>query len=359
MRLVDQPGLVAVEGRDLRALAAPGLVEQVVADDAGDRREPVGGAGDHLQVSGPDAVAIGVEVGERAVHHRVGDHPDRPVLTARPVVGRAGAPSRRDGPPREAGAHPPRGVPREAVLVDVDDRRQSPVPRRRDDRPHLLRIDLVVLARRRLVSLPDEEQPEDVEAQVPEMVQVVVAPARGERRDLGIPGEVHAAEDHHPPALIDEMAVLDAKSMLGSRPGGTRQGHWDAGRHGRLPRCHAGARHGPVRAAATPASFEAARSSARSRLITPGQSVVKSIAILVPIGKLSRESARLAARDPPAGTRRHHRPPPAGASKLIRSLDSPGRSVNVRLVPSGAWPASSQNGATWMNCWPGRMNFNS
>jgi hypothetical protein len=45
--------------------------------------------------------------------------------------------------------------------------------------------------------------------------------------------------------------------------------------------------------------------------------------------------------------------------KSTPSLESPCVSVNTRLLPSGACRASSQNGATWMKCSPGRMNFNS
>ena len=59
-----------------------------------------------------------------------------------------------------------------------------------------LSIAVVVHAGRRLVGFPEEEQADHVEAQVAQQVEVGGAGARRERGDLGIAGEIHAAEDH-------------------------------------------------------------------------------------------------------------------------------------------------------------------
>ena len=140
VRGVDDPGGVAVERRELGALVAPGLVQEVVADHAGLLGEHGGRPADHREVARPDAVAVREEVGERLVRRRVGGHQDRPVLAGRAVVRLRDPASRRDRPVREAVAGAPRREPREPVLVEVDDGRDAPLPRGRDDRPQVVHI---------------------------------------------------------------------------------------------------------------------------------------------------------------------------------------------------------------------------
>ena len=52
-------------------------------------------------------------------------------------------------------------------------------------------------------------------------------------------------------------------------------------------------------------------------------------------------------------------PPAYLRRKSTPSFDSPSVRVKRRFVPWGPSRALSQNGATWMKCSPGRMNFSS
>jgi hypothetical protein len=52
-------------------------------------------------------------------------------------------------------------------------------------------------------------------------------------------------------------------------------------------------------------------------------------------------------------------PPRSRSWKSTPPFVSPGARFTVRLVPSGACRPSIQNGATWINCSPPRMNFSS
>ena len=201
----DDLGGVAVERGQLAPLVAPGLVQEVVADHARGLGEGPGDPPEHEQVPRSHPVGVGEEVIERPVRRGVGGHPHGPVLAPGGVVGVRGGSPRRDGPPREAGARPARRVPRESVLVDIDDHVDSPGPGLGRDRLELGEVGIVVDPGNRLVGFPDEEHPDDVEAQLGHAVEVGRAGAGKERGHLGIARQVHPAEDHHPALSVHEM----------------------------------------------------------------------------------------------------------------------------------------------------------
>src|SRR5262249_26459073 len=101
---------------------------------------------------------------------RIGPQPDQPIPAAQAVVRRVGRATRRECPPREARSRTPRGVPGEPILVKVDDRGDPALARRHDGRLQAAEIPVVVVPRRRFAGLPDEQQSDHVEAEVPEPI---------------------------------------------------------------------------------------------------------------------------------------------------------------------------------------------
>src|SRR5262249_40855791 len=99
-----------------------------------------------------------------------------------------------------------RGEPGESVLVEIDEDRDTPFASGLGNGSQLLHITVVVHPGRRLISLPEEQQADYVEAQGAEKVEVAGAGARRKRRQLGIARDIHAAEDHHATLRIDKMA---------------------------------------------------------------------------------------------------------------------------------------------------------
>ena len=176
------------------------------------------------------------------MHHRVGHHPDQPVPAGQSVIRRRRGSIATRAP--TAGSPIPRRARRTARIRPGGSRRSwraraAGPPRRR---PQAVEILVVVLTRRGLVGLPDEQQPDHVEAEIAEVVQVGVVPAGREGRDLGVAGQIDAAEDHHPPAIVHEVSAADPEPVrVGGRRYRRRQG--DAGRHGRVPN---GWRRGPA-----------------------------------------------------------------------------------------------------------------
>ena len=159
-------GGVAVQRGNLPPLVSPGLVQRVVADDPRDRGEGPRDPPEHGEVARADAVRIGVEVGERAVHAWVSQLEEGPALAAAAVVGRVRRGAGRDGPQGEAGAAAVAEGAGEAVLVDVDDHVDPACPGRRGDGDQPRKIRLVIAARLRLVRLPDEREADRIEAQL-------------------------------------------------------------------------------------------------------------------------------------------------------------------------------------------------
>ncbi len=220
-------GGIAVQRGDLPPLVSPGLVQRVVADDPRDRGEGPRDPTEHGEVARADAVRIGVEVGERAVHARVRQLEEGPDL-ATAVVGRVRRGAGRDGPQGEAGAEAVAEGAGEAILVDVDDHVEPACPGRRGDGDQPRQIRLVVAARLRLVRLPDEGEADRIEAEFGQPVEHDRVVRRGEGREFAVAAEVDPAEQDDAAIRADEVPPLDAEH--GRVRGVASQGRADADR---------------------------------------------------------------------------------------------------------------------------------
>ncbi len=203
-------GGIAIQRGDLSRFVAPGLVQRVVADDPRDRGEGPRNPPEHGEVARADAVRIGVEVGERAVHARVRQLEEGPDFV--PVfVGRVRRGAGRDGPQGEAGAAAVAEGAGEAILVDVDDHVEPACPGRRGDGDQPRKIRLVVTARLRLVRLPDEGEADRIEAQLGQPVEDGRVVRRGEGREFAVAAEVDPAEQDDTAIRADEVPPHDAE----------------------------------------------------------------------------------------------------------------------------------------------------
>ena len=281
---------------------------------------------------------------------------DGPAPAIAAVVGRGGLGTGRDGPEGESAAAATAQDAGEAVLMDVDDHIQPSIPGGGGYGHHSRQVSLVIAARLRLESLPDEREADRVEAQVDSAVEDGDVTHGDERGELAA-ADVDPAEEDHAAVRRDESAPGDAEhhrapGRRGGRKRGdrltTRQdrhpaGHRDEqaqdGDHPPLHRPSAGMRrrrrgeiHGQRPCAARrnaaqrrfdPIQWDSSLPRSRSQAWTLAQVITefreerKTSSLARPVKKRSAAPVSLTSHEVPWARRNPSRPTPAGHGAVV------------------------------------------